>query len=130
MAELDARHLNPDVDVTAPDGAEVRLLCANEQGSMAHFTLNPGQVSMAVSHNTVGEIWYILEGSGRMWRKLDGKEEILKLKPGLSFTIPLGTHFQFRCDGDTPLKALDITMPPWPGPDEAFEVEGKWASKT
>jgi mannose-6-phosphate isomerase-like protein (cupin superfamily) len=45
---------------------------------------------------------------------------------GVCVTIPLGTHFQFRSFGDEPLAALGVTMPPWPGPGEAYEVEGKW----
>ena len=43
-----------------------------------------------------------------------------------SLDIPVGTRFQFRCDGDEPLEAVGVTIPPWPGPDEAFEVKGKW----
>jgi mannose-6-phosphate isomerase-like protein (cupin superfamily) len=38
----------------------------------------------------------------------------------------VGTAFQFRSTGRTPLSAVAITMPPWPGPDEAYEVEGQW----
>lgn len=31
-----------------------------------------------------------------------------------------------RNTGDKPLKFVITTMPPWPGKDEAFFVEGKW----
>lgn len=93
---------------------------------MAHFTLQPGQVSLAVAHHTVEEIWFITAGRGRMWRKLKSHEEVTALKPGLSLTIPAGTHFQFCCDGDKPLQAVAVTMPPWPGMDEAFTVQGVW----
>jgi mannose-6-phosphate isomerase-like protein (cupin superfamily) len=41
-------------------------------------------------------------------------------------TIPLGTHFQFRSHGKEPLSAIGVTMPPWPGEDEAYDVEGPW----
>jgi mannose-6-phosphate isomerase-like protein (cupin superfamily) len=53
-------------------------------------------------------------------------EEVIALEPGVSLTIPLGTHFQFRSLGAEPLAAIGVTMPPWPGDDEAFEVPGKW----
>ncbi|HVZ08830.1 hypothetical protein [Rhodopila sp.] len=56
--------LPPDCDVLAPDGAEVRVLLARAGGSMAHFRLPAGQVSRAVRHRTVEEIWYILSGTG------------------------------------------------------------------
>jgi Putative transposase/Transposase zinc-binding domain len=62
----------------------------------------------------------------RMWRKLGEQEEIAELGPGVSLTIPTGTHFQFRCDVHEPLNATGATMPPWPGENEAFFVDGAW----
>ncbi len=113
-------------DALAPDGSEVRILASSERGSMSHFTLLPGQVSFAVFHLTVEEIWYILAGQGQMWRKSVVDESITELRTGLSLVIPVGTSFQFRSEGDTPLHAVGITMPPWPGMDEAVFVLGKW----
>jgi mannose-6-phosphate isomerase-like protein (cupin superfamily) len=113
-------------DVTAPDGSHVRILCALDRGSMAHFTLAPGMVSKAVRHRTVEEIWYILAGSGKMWRANSAGESVTDLEPGLSLTIPAGTSFQFRSDGTKDLEAVAITMPPWPGMDEAEFVNGMW----
>jgi mannose-6-phosphate isomerase-like protein (cupin superfamily) len=34
--------------------------------------------------------------------------------------------FSFGPFGDEPLAAIGVTMPPWPGDGEAYEVEGKW----
>ena len=113
--------------VTAPDGSDVRVLAARPGGSMAHFSLAPGKVTEAVRHRTVEEIWYILGGEGEMWRAGEGEDRVDPLKPGISLTIPVGTRFQFRSTGDTPLTAVAITMPPWPGMDEAEPVEGIWA---
>jgi mannose-6-phosphate isomerase-like protein (cupin superfamily) len=113
-------------DVTAPDGSHVRILCALERGSMAHFTLAPGMVSKAVRHRSVEEIWYIIAGTGQMWRTNADGESIVDLHPGLSLTIPAGASFQFRSDGPPDLEAVAITMPPWPGMDEAQFVDGKW----
>jgi mannose-6-phosphate isomerase-like protein (cupin superfamily) len=127
MNELFASRLLPrDYDVLAPDGSEVRLLAAASRGSMAHFKLKPGEISKAVAHRTVEEVWFIIAGQGRMWRKLAGQEEVTQLRPGTSLTIPVGTAFQFSCDGTSPLEAVAVTMPSWPGPHEAFEVPGKW----
>jgi mannose-6-phosphate isomerase-like protein (cupin superfamily) len=120
------RQLTTDYDVLAPDGSEVRILVAGTRGSMAHFTLPPGQVSVAVAHRTVEEVWFILEGEGQMWRKTGNEESVTELRAGLSLAISVGTHFQFRNDGPLELKAVGVTMPPWPGMDEAFVVKGKW----
>ena len=113
-------------DAIAPDGSEVRLLAATARGSMAHFRLPPGAVSKLVAHRTVEEVWYFVKGRGRMWRSFEGVEEEIEARPGVSISIPIGTKFQFRCDGDEALEAVGVTMPPWPGMDEAVEVEGVW----
>lgn len=115
-------------DAIAPDGAQVRVLCATARGSMALFTLAPGAVAKAVAHRTVEEIWYVTRGSGRMWRKSAEHEEVTELEAGVSIGIPAGTRFQFRCDSGEPLEAVAVTMPPWPGADEAYPVEGIWAA--
>jgi mannose-6-phosphate isomerase-like protein (cupin superfamily) len=105
----------------------VRLLLSLARGGLAHFELSAGQTSIAVSHRTVEEIWYFLDGEGEMWRKSGDHQETVKVDAGVCLTIPLGTHFQFRSTGKKPLQAIGVTMPPWPGDDEAFEVKGIWA---
>ena len=112
--------------VTAPDGSEVHILCANERGSMIRFSLKPGGVSKAIAHRTVEEIWYVVAGQGRLWRKVGEIEEITDLGPGLSVTIPAGTRFQFHNHGAAVLEIVAVTMPPWPGEDEACPVAGIW----
>lgn len=112
--------------VIAPDGSEVRALCSVSRGGMALFSLGPYAVSRAVAHRTVEEVWYFLSGRGRMWRKWQDQEEVVEVGPGISVTLPTGTHFQFRCDGAEALTAVAITMPPWPGADEAYLVSGPW----
>jgi mannose-6-phosphate isomerase-like protein (cupin superfamily) len=120
------RSLSERPDAIAPDGSEVRILASVAAGSMAEFTLPPGAISKAVAHRTVEEVWCIIAGCGRMWRKSAAREEVTELSAGVSLSIPVGTAFQFRCDGSEPLKAVGVTMPPWPGMDEAYEVKGRW----
>ncbi len=126
MPDFDNITLPTDHDVLAPDGSEVRILCRLAGGGMAHFCLAAGQISRAVRHRTVEEIWYIVSGSGEMWRSTGARAEITVLGPGTCLTIPLGTSFQFRALGDAPLAAVAVTMPPWPGDDEAEFVAGPW----
>jgi mannose-6-phosphate isomerase-like protein (cupin superfamily) len=115
-----------DRDDVAPDGSDVRILLRMGGGSMAHFELGPGLTSGAVAHHTVDEIWYVLSGLGQMWRRQDDREQTVDLEPGICLSIPAGTRFQFRAVGDVPLAAVAVTMPPWPGEDEAYEVPGIW----
>ena len=110
----------------APDGSRVRPLLALSAGSMAHFELDPGAISRAVRHRSVGEIWLVIAGYGRMWRQQSERQSIVDLTPGVCVSIPAGTAFQFRCEGNEALHIAAVTMPPWPGDEEAELVTGKW----
>ena len=137
-------------DAVAPDGSDVRVLLQLGRGGMAHFELAPGRVSRAVAHHHVEEIWYIVGGYGQMWRRQGAREETVPLEPGTCLSIPAGTHFQFRAAAAGPLAAaagplaaaagplaaaagplaaVGVTMPPWPGDDEAYEVTGAWPAE-
>ena len=127
MTAFETKRLPSSRDVVAADGSDVRILLALAGGSMAHFQLAPGRTSKAVRHRTVEEIWFVLSGRGEMWRAQPGQAEmIVALEAGVCLTIPLGTRFQFRSTGSEPLAAIGITMPPWPGDDEAVPVDGAW----
>ncbi|MBL6446378.1 cupin domain-containing protein [Fulvivirga sp. 29W222] len=126
MQKFNTKQLPLKADAIAPDGSEVRLLLGLTRGGMAHFKLAPNQVSKAVTHKTIEEIWYFLSGHGEMWRMQGDYEETVNIGEGVCITIPTGTHFQFRSKGGEPLIAIGITMPPWPGEDEATIVKGKW----
>ncbi len=124
---FESSQLPSEPDVIAPDGSQIRLLStAMTNGSMAHCTLLPGQVTKPVRHRTVEEMWHCTGGAGTLWRRLEGQEELLKLEKGVSCSIPTGTCFQFRADEGEPLEIVIATMPPWPGEDEAEPCDGKW----
>ena len=118
--------LPAEPDTIAPDGAAVRILGVMKRGSMAHFELAAEQTSLAIRHRTVDEVWLFLSGLGEMWRKYGEHEEVVEVRPMLSVTIPVGTHFQFRAWSGAPLTAVAVTMPQWPGEDEAVPVTGYW----
>ncbi len=123
----DTRQIDHAPRVAAPDGSTVRILCALPGASTALFTLPPAAVSRPVAHRTVAEVWYVVAGHGRIWRRLGDDEEIAALAPGVSLTIPTGAAFQFRNDGGEPLDILGATLPPWPGGDEAQPAAGTWS---
>ncbi len=126
MPSFTTRRISEPPDALAPDGSEVRLLAATERGSMAHFRLPPGATSRAVRHRSVEELWFFTGGKGLMWRRLGEEEGTVAVTAGVSISIPAGTAFQFRAAGDSPLDAVAVTMPPWPGAAEAGPAEGIW----
>ncbi len=99
------RHPAEQPDAIAPDGSEVRLLATAQRGSMAQFSLPAGRVSIAVCYRTVEELWYFTSGSGKLWRKSKNIKETIDVQPGVSISIPIGTHFQFRCDSTSHLRS-------------------------
>lgn len=123
---FETRTMNKNVDAIAPDGSEIRFVAERTGGSVVHCTLPPGTSSKAIRHRTVEEIWLFLEGQGEVWRALDDQSECVSVGPNSVITIPLGAHFQFRNTGETPLRFVITTMPPWPGEEEAIEVADYW----
>ena len=113
-------------DGRSPAGAEIRHLIDGETGNMIHATVPPGQVNRAAVHATVSEFWHVLAGEGEIWRRDGSAEETAVLRPGVTIDIPVGTAFQYRCTGVDPLEFLCISMPPWPGDDEATFIDGLW----
>jgi mannose-6-phosphate isomerase-like protein (cupin superfamily) len=113
-------------DTIAPDGSEVRLLCRVAGGSMAHFRLPSGGCSQAVVHRTVEELWFVTAGEGELWRRAGGEEEVVALRAGVAVTIPVGTVFQFRAAAHSEIAIVGVTIPPWPGDDEAVPAPGRW----
>lgn len=126
MTDFATMNLPEQPTVTAPDGSDVRVLLRLDGGSMAHFELAPGRCSQAVRHRTVEELWYVVGGEAEMWRSQDGCESVVRLVPGSCLSIPVATSFQFRTTGAVPFAAVGVTMPPWPGMDEADVVPGPW----
>ena len=123
---LSRRSVGPDA--IAPDGSEIRLLIDQRHAavgaSMVEVTLSAGQVSRPVYHRTVEEVWYILQGRGQVWRCPPGVAEPSLVAPlavasGDALVIPTGWMFQFAADESGALRFLCVTMPPWPGDDEA-----------
>ena len=112
---------------TAPDGSTVLRLARGAAGSMAQFSFAKGSISRAVRHRRVEELWYVLEGKGEIWLCPDaGTSVTTELQPGASVLIEAGCAFQVRVQGGAPLEVLAVTMPPWPGDEEAELVAGRW----
>jgi mannose-6-phosphate isomerase-like protein (cupin superfamily) len=111
----------------APDGSDICPLLEVDAGGFAHCTLKQGLCSKAVKHNTVDEIWFVLGGRGTIWRMSEDSETATDLlRPGRCITIPVGTSFQFKSEGNSPLRIGIGTFPKWPGESEAQLVVGPW----
>lgn len=126
---MQTRRLENGRRVVAPDGSQIHELVSVTRGSMVHCTLPKGAASGAVVHATVDEAWYFLAGAGEVWRRREGAESVVEVEAGVALTIECGTHFQFRNTGDDDLRLVIVTIPPWPGADEARRVKDHWPAR-
>jgi mannose-6-phosphate isomerase-like protein (cupin superfamily) len=115
-----------NADAKSPAGADIRYLVDGKTGGMIHSTVPAYQINRATVHATVSEFWYVLEGHGQIWRHHGGESGVAELVPGTAIDIPVGTEFQYRNVAATDLKFICITMPRWPGEQEATFVDGPW----
>ena len=126
LRDFNIQNVPSDYEVLAPDGSEIRSIFAMQSGSVCHCRLPVNAVTIAQRHQTIDEFWYVIRGTGQVWRKLGNEEVILDVAPGKYLNIPVGAHFQFRTTSSEPLEIIIFTMPPWPGDSEAVRVEGPW----
>src|ERR1044071_8340925 len=87
-----SKWISPEPDAMALDGSEVRLLCELPRGAMAMFTLPPDAISKAVAHRTIEELWCVIRGRGRIWRKIGDREDVTDLVAGAPVAVPTGAR--------------------------------------
>ncbi len=82
--------------------------------SIAHARLGPGEASKSHRLKTSSEVYFILEGQGRM--KIDG--ESADVRSGQAIYIPPGSNQLIENMGDYSLTFLCIVYPAWREEDE------------
>lgn len=128
MGELDLIRLGAACDLVATDASELTVLARTGRASMAHASLPAGATSIAVVHQTVDELWFVVGGRAEVWRSTGAESTVEPVERGVSFAIPCGTAFQYRSVGDEPFCFVMATIPGWPGDGEAVPVPGCWPS--
>jgi mannose-6-phosphate isomerase-like protein (cupin superfamily) len=97
---------------TTKDGSEIRELLAHRNSciarqSLAEARLPPGASTTPHYHPLTEEIYYILEGAGRMTIGNESRDVL----PGDAIAIPPGTVHTIRTTSDVPLKFLCCCAP-------------------
>lgn len=126
LSDFDVSRVAAEPDVTATDGSGLALLARTDRASMAHGALPAGATSIAVVHQTVDELWFVVSGRAEVWRANDASARIVQVDAGASIAIPCGARFQYRTIGREPFCFIMTTIPAWPGDGEAVPVEGIW----
>jgi len=109
---MDIRHIDRVEAFTTKDGSEIRELLAHrnsviQKQSLAEARLAPGASTTPHYHRLTEEIYYLLEGHGRM-RIGDQERDVL---PGDAIAIPPGAVHQITNTGSGVLKFLCCCAP-------------------
>ncbi len=109
---MDVQNIDRVPAFTTKDGSEIRELLAHrnsciQKQSLAEARLPPGASTTLHYHPATEEIYYILEGTGRMTIG----EETRQVGPGDAIAIPPGAVHTIRTTSVLPLKFLCCCAP-------------------
>src|SRR5688572_14613315 len=109
---MDIRNIHAVPAFTTKDGSEIRELLAHRNScirlqSLAEARLPPGAATTPHHHPRTEEIYYILEGRGRM----QIAEELREVGPGDAIAIPPGARHQITNTGTEVLRFLCCCAP-------------------
>ena len=120
---MDIRNINDVPSFITADGSEIRELlahrnsCINKQ-SLAEARLGPGASTTAHHHPQTEEIYYILEGTGRM----QIGDDVCEVGPGDAVAIPPGQTHQITTTSESPLKFLCCCAPGYEDEDTVLDA--------
>lgn len=120
---MDIRNINDATPFATKDGSEIRELLAHRNScitrqSLAEARLPPQTSTTPHHHRATEEIYYILEGSGRM---RIGDEQC-DVQPGDAIAIPPGAIHQIVNTGATTLKFLCCCAPGYEHDDTVLKA--------
>ncbi|MFT5522396.1 MAG: mannose-6-phosphate isomerase-like protein (cupin superfamily) [Pirellulaceae bacterium] len=119
---MDIRNIQDVPAFTTKDGSEIRELLAYRNSnivkqSLAEARLLPGRSTTAHRHLETEEIYYILEGKGRM--EIEG--ELRDVAVGDAIGIPAGAHHQITNTSDVVLKFICCCAPGYEHEDTVLD---------
>jgi mannose-6-phosphate isomerase-like protein (cupin superfamily) len=123
---MDIRNLDEVMAFTTKDGSEIRELlayrnsCIRKQ-TLAEARLGPGKSTTPHFHTQTEEIYYILEGTGRM--RVGAEERMVG--PNDAIAIPPGERHQITNTGTGILRFLCCCAPPYENSDTVLESESQ-----
>ena len=109
---MDIRNIRKTIAFTTKDGSEIRELLAHRNScirkqSLAEARLPPGARTTPHYHPLTEEIYYLLEGTGRM--RIG--DRVRDVGPGDAIAIPPGAVHTIENTGNVPLKFLCCCAP-------------------
>lgn len=115
---MDVKNIDEVPAFTTKDGSEIRELLAHRNScianqSLAEARLPVGKYTTPHFHPLCEEIYYLLEGTGRM----QIEEDVLDVSVGDAIAIPPGARHQITNTGEITLKFLCCCAPAYEDSD-------------
>ena len=119
---MDVKNIDEVPAFTTKDGSEIRELLAHRnscirQQSLAEARLPVGASTTPHHHPRTEEIYYILQGVGRMRIGTEHRD----VRPGDAIAIPPGAEHQITNTGQEVLTFLCCCAPPYEDDDTVLE---------
>ena len=119
---MEIQNLDAQTPFTTADGSTIRSILDNTNAPVANQSLAEASLPAAGStqrhyHKLAEEIYFILDGSGRM--EIDGEERTVG--PSDAILIPPNAWHQITNTGESPLRFLCCCAPPYQHDDTYFE---------
>ena len=112
---MDVGNLDAAVPFTTRDGSTIREVLHTPAQSLAEATLRPGQATDRHYHAASEEIYFFLEGGGRI--EVDDVER--DVVPGDAVLIPPGSWHRLTA-GEAGARFLCVCAPPYAHDDTFF----------
>lgn len=109
---MDVRHIDDMKPFVTKDGSQIRELLAHRNScirsqSLAEACVPPGCTTIAHLHRRTEEIYFLLEGQGRMVIEGESRD----VRTGDAIAIPPGSVHQITNTGEGPLRFLCCCAP-------------------
>ena len=110
---------------TAPSGkTAIRMLPNLPAGEITHATIEARETSSPAYLDSLHEFFFVIAGSGQLWRSARSTAELVELRPNRCVSIPPAVNFQYQSNEE--MIFLVVVAPRWTADHWHEASEGLW----
>jgi mannose-6-phosphate isomerase-like protein (cupin superfamily) len=126
LAHWETAEVPLEPSYTSPSGkTEIRMLPNLPSGEITHATIGARETSNPAYLDSLQEFFFVLTGSGELWRSAGSAAELVELRPNRCVSIPPTVNFQYRSN-ENPITFLVVVAPRWSADHWHEAKEGLW----
>jgi mannose-6-phosphate isomerase-like protein (cupin superfamily) len=126
VAEWETAEVPLEPSYPSPSGkTEIRVLPNLASGEITHATIGGRETSSPAYLDSLHEFFFVLTGSGQLWRSDGSISELVELRPNRCMSIPPAVNFQYQSN-EEPMTFLVVVAPRWTADHWHEASEGLW----